>query len=219
MESEKKSFILYMDTQETWNTLSDEQAGKLIKNIYKYVRGEELTLDDPVIKIAFISIKQHLIRDLVKWKNATLQRKSAARASVESRKRKTAAYNDRLTTVTQTSTVNDNVNDSATESVNFYKEPDFIKNWKKCREHFLNKPTHFKNLNVNEKTLFKEALKEHNKDEINEAMQGLFKQKNIGFESMTLRPKHFLENVSKYYDAEKSKSYLLYGKKQESGAL
>ena len=41
MAEGKKSFILYVDQRGTFNKLSDEQAGKLIKHIFAYVSDEE----------------------------------------------------------------------------------------------------------------------------------------------------------------------------------
>ena len=75
----------------------------------------------------------------------------------------------------------------------------------------MKKPTHIKKLEFHEKVEFTNALKDFSKDEINTAMHGLFKQKNKNISSMYLKPKHFLENISKYYNAEMSKDYELYG--------
>lgn len=62
----KKSFILYTDQAELVDSLTDVQAGKLIKAIYKFSRGEEIKLDQ-LTKTAFLSFKQTLVRDLEKW--------------------------------------------------------------------------------------------------------------------------------------------------------
>ena len=81
--------------------------------------------------------------------------------------------------------------------------------------------THIKKLEFHEKIDFKIALKDFSKDEINTAMLGLFKQERKNITSMYLKPKHFLENISKYLNAEMSKDYGLYGKevKQVKGGL
>jgi hypothetical protein len=50
-------------------------------------------------------------------------------------------------------------------------------------------------------------------------MGGLFKQRNKNISSMYLKPRHFLENVSKYYNAELSKSYDLYGTETKKAEL
>ena len=82
---------------------------------------------------------------------------------------------------------------------NTYEESVFLENWSTCREHYLKQPTNIKNLNFNERNLFTEIKNEYNKEEINEAMQTLFKQERIPVDAMVLRPKHFLEKFDTYY--------------------
>ena len=53
----KNSFMLYLDQKDTFEALTDEEAGKLIKAIFKYeYDGEEEELDR-ILKMAFIPIK------------------------------------------------------------------------------------------------------------------------------------------------------------------
>lgn len=101
------------------------------------------------------------------------------------------------------------------DNISFYKESDFLENWTMCRKQFMNLPTHIKKLEAFEKTDFNIALKDFTKEEINTAMLGLFKQKRKNITSMYLKPKHFLENISKYLNAELSKDYGLYGKEDK----
>lgn len=68
MAKDKKSFMLYIDQMGTFNKLTDEQAGKLIKHIFKYCNDEEPE-SDFVTELAFESIKQALKRDLKKYEN------------------------------------------------------------------------------------------------------------------------------------------------------
>ena len=57
---DKKSFILYKNNKDLIESLSDEQAGKLLKAIFEYeTTGETIELD-PVTAIAFIAIKKEL---------------------------------------------------------------------------------------------------------------------------------------------------------------
>lgn len=67
MAKNKKSFILYADYKELFETLSDENAGKLIKHILKYVNDESPTTTDEIVNISFIPIKLQLKRDLKNW--------------------------------------------------------------------------------------------------------------------------------------------------------
>jgi hypothetical protein len=69
MAENKKSFILYADLIHTFNELSDEEAGKLIKHIFSYVNDLEPEINDRLLKIAFEPIKQQLKRDLKRWEN------------------------------------------------------------------------------------------------------------------------------------------------------
>ena len=48
--------------------LSDEQAGILLKHIYLYSNGTTPKIPDPVVNIAFKSIKVSLDRDTKKYK-------------------------------------------------------------------------------------------------------------------------------------------------------
>lgn len=69
MAQDKKSFILYVDQKATFDKLTDEQAGKLIKHVFNYCEQEGPEIDDPdfITGLAFTSIKQQLKRDLVKY--------------------------------------------------------------------------------------------------------------------------------------------------------
>lgn len=145
-EDNKKSFILYTEYKETFDALSDEQAGKLIKYIFKYVNGDAGKLDDKALQLAFIPIKQNLQRDLEKWKIKQQQRKDAGRKSAEARKkqRKSTAVSDRQRT--STVNVNGNVNGngkkrftppSLNEVIKYFKENGFSKDLaKRAFEHY-----------------------------------------------------------------------------------
>jgi hypothetical protein len=66
---EKNNFILYKDYEEHVALLSNEEAGKLFKAIFRYVDGrKELELDG-MTKMAFSFIKRNLERDLIKYKD------------------------------------------------------------------------------------------------------------------------------------------------------
>lgn len=70
----KDSFILYTKYINTFNFLTDEQAGKLIKHIFRYVNdlipeAQEDEFEEQALKIAWINIKTDLKEDLAKWKS------------------------------------------------------------------------------------------------------------------------------------------------------
>ena len=59
----RSSFLLYIDKKEIVENLTDEQAGKVFKAIYKYVDEKEEIELDPVSKIVFVMFKQLLDKD------------------------------------------------------------------------------------------------------------------------------------------------------------
>jgi hypothetical protein len=67
MAENKKSFVAYCDWQETFEELSDEEAGKLVKHLFNYVNDNNPETSDKLTKMCFIPIKQSLKRDLKKY--------------------------------------------------------------------------------------------------------------------------------------------------------
>ena len=67
MAEGKKSFIAYCDWIETFEELSDEEAGRLVKHLFKYVNDENPEASDKITKMCFIPIQQSLKRDLEKY--------------------------------------------------------------------------------------------------------------------------------------------------------
>jgi len=79
MAKDKKSFVLYSDLIHTVNKLSDEDAGKLLKHLLKYVNDEEPKTDSLIVDIAFEPIKQQLKRDLKDWESKINKRREAGK--------------------------------------------------------------------------------------------------------------------------------------------
>lgn len=69
MAENKKSFLLYADSSSSWDELTDEEAGQLIKHIFSYVNDKNPVTENRIVKIAFEPIKQQLKRDLKHWEN------------------------------------------------------------------------------------------------------------------------------------------------------
>lgn len=63
----KSTFNAYCDWQETFEALTDEQAGQLAKHLFRYVNDQDPEPPNPLIKAVFASIKATLKRDLSKW--------------------------------------------------------------------------------------------------------------------------------------------------------
>jgi hypothetical protein len=121
MATGKKSFVLYSDQKELFDSLPDEQAGKLIKHIFKYVNDENPTSEDALVNLAFISVKASLKRDLQKWEKQVEQRSLAGKASAEKRRQALTESNENqrpLEFVHETQrNSTDNVNVSVNDSV------------------------------------------------------------------------------------------------------
>jgi hypothetical protein len=121
MAENKNSFILYSDSKEVVEALTDEQAGKLLKHIFSYVNDEAPICNDPFVNLAFIPIKQSLKRDLKKWEGKQEQRTEAGRRSAEIRKQNANEAKRKATTVNErsiSSTVSVSGNGSVSGNVN-----------------------------------------------------------------------------------------------------
>lgn len=127
MAENKKSFVLYADYIGTFEELSDEEAGKLIKHIFKYVNDQNPVAEDKITKISFEPIKQQLKRDLAKWEGIKVKRSEAGKKGMENRwvnteksitNDNTAITNDNnvINGITKI-TVNDTVNVTVTDTV------------------------------------------------------------------------------------------------------
>jgi len=111
MAKDKKSFVLYTDSQGLINQLPDDVAGRLFKHIYAYVNDEQPIAEELLLNIAFEPIKMQLKRDLIKWETQLEQRKQAGLKSAEVRKRNATKTNERSISSTDNVNVNVNVND------------------------------------------------------------------------------------------------------------
>jgi hypothetical protein len=67
MASGKKSFLIYLDSRNLVDKLSDERAGKLFKILLSYCADEQPTTEDEVVDMVFEHFKGILKRDLKKY--------------------------------------------------------------------------------------------------------------------------------------------------------
>lgn len=111
MAENKKSFIAYADWKETFDALSDEKAGQLIKHIFAYVNDENPESEDMLINAVFASIKQTLKRDLRKWEKQYTQRVAAGKKSAQVRKHNSTVVNGRSVSSTDSVSVSVSVSD------------------------------------------------------------------------------------------------------------
>ena len=203
MAENKKSFVAYCDWEETFEELSDEEAGKLIKHLFKYVNDKNPETSDKLTKMCFIPIKQSLKRDLKKYE------KYIEKQSVNGKKGG-RPKNPTLLEITQplieepkkadSVSVSDNVTDiyttyiedlPQTPQVNIITEEVFLKRWCDARTHYDKLPTNIKRLTQFEKIDFADLRRDYTLLEFERAMTGLFQQKT--FPKTRLRPSHFLK--------------------------
>jgi len=64
---DKVSFLMYLDYEEQFNLLTDEQLGQLMRAIIKYEKTKEIPQLDAELKMAFSFIKTQLDRDREKY--------------------------------------------------------------------------------------------------------------------------------------------------------
>ena len=65
--ADKKSFVLYKDQKDVFNSLTDEEAGQLIKALFNYEDNNELPKFKGLFLSVFLQFKQTLDRDRDKW--------------------------------------------------------------------------------------------------------------------------------------------------------
>ena len=95
------------------------------------------------------------------------------------------------------------------ETINYTKD-DFLKNWNEARTYYDGTPSNLNTLKPNELDLFDYANSTFKKEDFHLAIKGLFNQEVIPKDIMTFRPKHLLDNIETYIDAELNKKYTLY---------
>lgn len=123
MAQNKKSFLLYADQKALFDSLSDKEAGALIKHIFDYVNDMDPQTNLKILKVAFEPIKNQLRRDLKNWEQTRSKRSEAGKLggikSGESRrseaKRSKASKNEANEAVTVNGTVNVTVTDTVNE--------------------------------------------------------------------------------------------------------
>ena len=85
MAKDKNGFVLYKDQRGLFDYLSDELAGKLIKTIFAYISDENPQPSNPIVAVAFESVKSKLKADLKKWEETCSKRSEAGKKGMEVR--------------------------------------------------------------------------------------------------------------------------------------
>lgn len=108
MAKDKKTIVIYSDWIATFEKLTDEEAGKLIKHLLRYVNDQNPEADR-MTELLFAQMQQTLKRDLKKWEEIKQQRSEAGKKGMAKRWEKITNDNKTLQDLTNI-TVNDNVN-------------------------------------------------------------------------------------------------------------
>lgn len=85
MEEGKISFLVYLDYEEQFNLLTDEQLGQLIRAIMEYEKTKQIPEIEGVVKMAFSFIKAQLDRDREKWNKKRQKRSEAGKRGMAKR--------------------------------------------------------------------------------------------------------------------------------------
>lgn len=115
----KNGFLLYKDLEPTIAKLSDEEAGKLLKHLLKYVNDKEPVLEDRLLEIVFEPIKQSLKRDLKKRDWIRKKRAEAGKLWGIAKVANASKWKQKLANVavSDSVSVSDTVTDTVTDSV------------------------------------------------------------------------------------------------------
>lgn len=239
MAEGKNSFVLYKDNKELWEEITDEQAGKLIKHIFKYVNDENPSPPDEMTKLLFIPIKANLKRDLKKYEKTKEERSNAAVlgnlkrwnpdlykqfkegkitlqvALTVAENRKTSQSDKEVANIAVS--VSDSVSVSDINSINtIYSKKEFLEDWNQLRTEHLKKPSFLNSLTHEDLSNLNDLSKDYSREQFREALTGLFKQKKMpnGNKVMQSNPKHFLTHFNAYLAAFHDRDTSLYGKEK-----
>ena len=183
MAENKKSFVAYADWKETFDALSDEKAGQLIKHIFAYVNDENPESEDMLINAVFASIKQTLKRDLRKWEKQYTQRVEAGKKSAQVRKHNSTVVNGRSVSST----------DSVSVSVSVFDKKDIYR-------RFAHLSMSLDEFNKLEKDYTKQQI-----DGVCDAIQNF--KKNTNYKSLYLTAKNWLKKEQTKKEVESTNGF------------
>ena len=82
---DKSSFLMYLDYEEQFNLMSDEEIGQLMRAIIQYEKTQEMPELDGVLKMAFSFIKSQLDKYRKKWQEEKKKRSEAGKRGMQNR--------------------------------------------------------------------------------------------------------------------------------------
>jgi hypothetical protein len=151
----KKSFIIYDDSLEVLNDLSNEEIGIIFREISNYRQGKDVTLSGTLLVI-FNIFKNQILRDETKYIAKCLKNKENIQKRWEDNKQiqpNTTEYNGTKRNTNHTDTDNDNDTESDTDNKKNF-EDFWVKFHKITSKSKTDKdPTlrYWKKLSINEK--------------------------------------------------------------------
>lgn len=129
MAEGKKSFVLYtnyidlldgyQEDDEYIEGMTDEEAGKWIKTIFRYVNDREFTIPNE-IRQAFILVRKDLKQDLKKYQAKVKSMENARKSNRNHLENKLKSNSNQLEINSDNDNVNDNDNDNVNEDNNIY---------------------------------------------------------------------------------------------------
>ncbi|MCI9245607.1 MAG: hypothetical protein HFJ30_00395 [Clostridia bacterium] len=93
---DKNSFLMYLDYEEQFNLMSDEEIGQLMRAIYQYEKTREVPKLDGMLKMAFSFIKTQLDRDREKYEAKCEKNKENGARGGRPRKQKDISETERF---------------------------------------------------------------------------------------------------------------------------
>ena len=115
--AERKSFILYLNSIEQWEMLSNEQSGILIKALLQYCKtGEKLETSDGMLKMAFSFLAGQIERDGLKFDETCEKRRQAINKRWS--KNKNSSDTNECKCIQKNTNDSDNDNDNVNENDN-----------------------------------------------------------------------------------------------------
>jgi hypothetical protein len=89
MDKEKVSFLMYLDYEEHFKLMTDEQLGQLLRAIMEYERTRQVPQLDGMVKMAFSFIKAQLDRDREKYEEKCAKNKENGKRGGRPKKNQT----------------------------------------------------------------------------------------------------------------------------------
>jgi len=97
MAEGKKGVLIYADWIKKFETLQDDEAGRLVKHLFRYINDLNPEPPDRITELSFIDIEITLKRDLIKWE----QKAEKSRSNGKLGGRPTTQHNPEEPTGTQ----------------------------------------------------------------------------------------------------------------------